>query len=220
MTDFNIYKRQRNLNLIIPETVIVVGCGGVGSWSAIFFTMVGSKQIILVDYDVLEEHNLNRLPFSERDIGRLKVDALAELLIRLRPETAIVPISASFQTVMDSLPVLIRYDHVLVVDAVDRVDISNMILEFAKKHRYQYLDIKYDGFNFSVRYAKDPNSLAVSWDADGEAGYREIPSFVGSAVLPSLLGFLIVTLDFEEYYVRDSIIYMLEKVMRIAGSQR
>jgi len=62
---------------------IVVGCGGTGGFVAegLCRLMVGREcEIVLVDHDVVEEHNLRRQSFYAEDIGKFKSKVLAERL--------------------------------------------------------------------------------------------------------------------------------------------
>jgi bacteriocin biosynthesis cyclodehydratase domain-containing protein len=60
---------------------VVLGCGGLGSWTASALACAGIGRLVLLDHDRVELSNLNRqLLFSEPDIGRLKVEAAAEAL--------------------------------------------------------------------------------------------------------------------------------------------
>lgn len=55
----------------------VIGCGGIGSWIApSLCLLVGSKNVYLVDGDILEEKNLNRQLFDPSFIGKSKSSAL------------------------------------------------------------------------------------------------------------------------------------------------
>lgn len=56
--------------------IYIIGCGGVGSWLAPNLAML-TRDITLVDGDILEEKNLNRQLFSRDDIGRNKAEVLA-----------------------------------------------------------------------------------------------------------------------------------------------
>ncbi len=61
----------------------VVGIGSVGSIIAESLARIGATDVLLVDADRVEEHNLDRLLYAtERDIGRFKVDMVAEHLRR------------------------------------------------------------------------------------------------------------------------------------------
>lgn len=70
---------QRELSRL---TVAIVGLGGLGSHVALQLPYLGILSFVLVDHDVLEETNLNRVvTASSTDVGRLKVD-LAEAAIK------------------------------------------------------------------------------------------------------------------------------------------
>lgn len=59
---------------IESTSALVLGAGGLGSCVAIQLMRLGLKKIILVDYDVVDDHNMNRqIMFSIDDIGKSKV---------------------------------------------------------------------------------------------------------------------------------------------------
>jgi PRTRC genetic system ThiF family protein len=75
-----------NKRLKDHPTIMVVGCGGTGGFVAegLCRLLVGKKaDIILVDHDRVERHNLRRQCFYESDMGKFKSQALAERLSRL-----------------------------------------------------------------------------------------------------------------------------------------
>lgn len=59
------------------NTVLILGAGGTGSWTALLLNRVGTN-VIVQDFDRLEEHNLGGQFFNYKQIGKLKVEALAE----------------------------------------------------------------------------------------------------------------------------------------------
>jgi sulfur carrier protein ThiS adenylyltransferase len=66
-------------------SVAIAGCGGLGSNAAVALVRAGVGEIILADFDRVEPSNLNRQHFFEPDLGRLKVDALADHLRAIHP---------------------------------------------------------------------------------------------------------------------------------------
>jgi bacteriocin biosynthesis cyclodehydratase domain-containing protein len=71
-------------------TITVLGVGGTGSAVAAGLVGLGIGRIHLVDFDRVEESNLNRqLLFTEADIGRLKTEAAAERLALINPAVAV-----------------------------------------------------------------------------------------------------------------------------------
>ena len=66
-------------------TIVVVGCGGTGSFLAesICRLLIGRRsRLYLVDMDRVEAHNVGRQAFDRADIGRFKAEVLAERLAR------------------------------------------------------------------------------------------------------------------------------------------
>ena len=84
----------RQLDLVRPEAletpVHLVGCGGIGSFAALALGKLGCTHLHLYDDDRVEEHNVPNQLFRVSDVGRPKVEALAEILLALtgtRPYT-------------------------------------------------------------------------------------------------------------------------------------
>ena len=65
--------------------VAIVGCGGLGSNIAISLARVGIGDIVICDFDIVEPSNLNRQQYFVKDIGKFKVDALKEILLKINP---------------------------------------------------------------------------------------------------------------------------------------
>lgn len=61
-------------------TVVLVGVGAVGSWIAVQLSRSGVRRFTLIDDDVVEASNLNRSLYAQQDVGRRKVDAMADHL--------------------------------------------------------------------------------------------------------------------------------------------
>lgn len=76
------YLRQLGIldpkNIIFPVTII--GCGGIGSPTALLLAKIGWKKLILVDPDTVEEHNLPNQMYPFSAVGQKKVDACSDLV--------------------------------------------------------------------------------------------------------------------------------------------
>jgi molybdopterin/thiamine biosynthesis adenylyltransferase len=74
----------RQLDLVKPEALEIpihlVGCGGIGSFAALALGKLGCSNVHLYDDDRVEEHNVPNQLFRTTDVGRPKVEALAEIL--------------------------------------------------------------------------------------------------------------------------------------------
>jgi hypothetical protein len=73
----------------IPQA-LVIGVGGVGSYIAVCLAMTGTKDIMLVDPDIVEESNRNRVLFRYFDTGIEKVNAMESILTQLRRDINVV----------------------------------------------------------------------------------------------------------------------------------
>jgi molybdopterin/thiamine biosynthesis adenylyltransferase len=79
--------------------VILVGIGGVGSTSALTLALSGVGELHLVEPDVVEISNLNRqILFTERDVGRPKVEVAVE---RLRNHNSDITITGQALTITE-----------------------------------------------------------------------------------------------------------------------
>jgi proteasome lid subunit RPN8/RPN11 len=80
-------------------TVCVIGVSGTGSIVAEQLARLGVGEIILIDFDKIEDRNLNRiLNSSLTDIGSLKVEMFAAAIRRYRSDCEVVPIHDSIAT--------------------------------------------------------------------------------------------------------------------------
>lgn len=64
----------------------IIGCGAVGSTVAENLVRMGLTRITLYDFDKVESKNIANQMFRECDIGKEKVDAVAEQLKLINPE--------------------------------------------------------------------------------------------------------------------------------------
>lgn len=75
----------------------IVGCGGTGSATAMLLARLGVGQVVLIDNDIVDQTNLNRLhgsTQSDADAMRPKVDVVAREITRLGLGVRAVPIEA------------------------------------------------------------------------------------------------------------------------------
>jgi adenylyltransferase/sulfurtransferase len=88
---------QRGRRRLGQSSVLIVGCGALGSMQAELSARAGVGRIILVDRDVVELHNLQRqLLFDEQDVRErmLKAQAAARRLKAVNSDIAIEAVTA------------------------------------------------------------------------------------------------------------------------------
>ena len=65
-----------NQKLLSSQTLLCLGAGGLGSIVIINLLRLGVKKIIVIDYDKVDNHNLNRqLLYGIKDVGKPKVES-------------------------------------------------------------------------------------------------------------------------------------------------
>ena len=82
----NTYLSERERHILENAKVGIAGAGGLGSNVAMLLVRAGLKRLVIADFDVVGESNLNRQFFFRRQLGAKKVDALAENLRLIEPE--------------------------------------------------------------------------------------------------------------------------------------
>lgn len=73
---------------MITSRIHIIGCGAIGSTVAENLVRFGIRDITLYDFDNVEAHNIANQMFTQDDIGKRKVDAVAEYLAKINPEVA------------------------------------------------------------------------------------------------------------------------------------
>ena len=70
---------------MVEGKVHIIGCGAVGSTIAEMLARCGITDFVLYDHDIVEPHNIVNQKFRDKDVGKKKVDALAEILTEINP---------------------------------------------------------------------------------------------------------------------------------------
>ena len=97
--------------------VLCVGTGGLGSPLAFYLAAAGIGTLGLVDFDVVDESNLQRqIIHTTKDVGRPKIDSAAEKLTALNPYMNVVK-HETMLTSANALEIIRDYD--IVADGTD-----------------------------------------------------------------------------------------------------
>lgn len=121
--------RRYSRHLIMPEvgmagqkklkasSVLLIGAGGLGSPLAMYLAAAGVGRIGLVDYDVVDDSNLQRqVIHGTSDIGRPKLDSARDRILDINPHVRVdtypVPLTSE-----NALEILAPYD--VVIDGTD-----------------------------------------------------------------------------------------------------
>lgn len=121
--------KRYSRHLIMPEVgvegqkrlkaakVLCVGTGGLGSPLAFYLAAAGIGTLGLVDFDTVDESNLQRqILHSTKDVGRPKVVSATEKLVALNPDMNVIQITDRI-TSDNALELFAQYD--VIVDGTD-----------------------------------------------------------------------------------------------------
>lgn len=118
---------KENFNKINKATVAVVGIGGVGGYAVEGLVRSGVSSIILVDYDVIEESNLNRQIIADKKhLGYFKVDEMERRILNINPDCKVVKIYDKL--FVDNIDILFKYSFDYLIDACDTILVKQELI--------------------------------------------------------------------------------------------
>ncbi|KAK9493000.1 hypothetical protein V1508DRAFT_417064 [Lipomyces doorenjongii] len=131
-----VFLGSEGLQKVRDAFVIVVGCGGVGSWIVTMLVRSGIGKLRIVDFDQVTLSSLNRHACATlEDVGTPKVESLRKYLNKVAPW---VEIEAKVELWnKHNAGRLLEGGPVYVVDAIDNIDTKVDLLEYCYKNGLQ-----------------------------------------------------------------------------------
>ena len=121
---------KNNLDKIVNTTVLIVGLGGVGGYALEGLCRSGIGNLILIDFDKVDESNLNRQIITNKDnIGKLKVDVAKERILSINDKANAICHDIFLEK--DNIDILDKYKIDYIVDACDSVDTKKLLIDYA-----------------------------------------------------------------------------------------
>lgn len=114
------------VKVLSKKKVGIAGCGGLGSNCAMSLARVGVGTLIIADFDVVAESNLNRQYFFRNQLGKPKTEALSENIFSVNPSVKVVShlVKLNKKNTID-----IFRDCDVVVEAFDLAEMKQMLIE-------------------------------------------------------------------------------------------
>ena len=107
--------------------IVVVGLGGVGGYVVESLIRSGIENIIIVDYDTIDESNLNRQIIATRDnIGKLKVDEFEKRILSINDKVNVVKLPIFVDE--NNIGELFLDDITYIIDACDSIKTKKFII--------------------------------------------------------------------------------------------
>ena len=213
-----LYERQNLIrDLKIPEVSTVVGLGGTGFWTAVFLAMSGVEELILIDSDIVEVSNLNRLPLKEGFVGKKKIAAVQEFVSEIRKIVRIETHDLRIEK-----PENCQILRGAVFCCTDNLKSQQLVCAYCKKNNLAYQRIGYDGTILNVS-----KTFPLTFEEiKDEGGYTVTPSWVIPAVFAAAAGVssriykeLCLMDDLGKLHIQDSS-YVPEKILDEAKQEK
>jgi sulfur-carrier protein adenylyltransferase/sulfurtransferase len=121
-------------------TVAIVGVGGVGAVILQHLVGAGIKSFILIDYDKVERHNLNRqFIYNSKQLGMLKVEAAKKYIHQIDNNIRVNIYPVMIDSV-NSLSVLDGHNIDLLINAADQpANLDEILNEYSLKRRIPWV---------------------------------------------------------------------------------
>lgn len=132
-------------------SVTIVGIGGVGGEVAVLLARAGIGRLRLIDFDVVDETNINRQAVAYTNtVGKKKTDVLAEIIKKINPNCLVEAISK--RLTKENVGELLG--DFFVVDAIDSVQDKVELIDYATKNNLQIISAMGAGNRFDYPYFK------------------------------------------------------------------
>lgn len=180
------------------KTAGIAGCGGLGSNCAVALARVGIGNLVIADFDVIEESNLNRQYFFFHQIGKYKAPTLKENINLINPKVIV-----SDHTIkLTSKEIVELYKECdVIVEAFDKAEMKEMIVEtvlseFPEKPIVCGVGLAGWGGNNLIK-SEQYNKLYIVGDRESETSENDPPlaprvgavaNMMANVVLEILLG--------------------------------
>ncbi len=142
------------LQVLKEKKVLVLGCGGVGGYVIESLARSGIGTLILVDYDTIDETNINRQIIAlTSNIGEKKVDAFEKRIKDINRDCHVIKVDQFIN--QENLSTLFDYSFDYLVDACDTLSTKKGIIQECLKRKIPFISSMGTGNKF------DPSKLEI-----------------------------------------------------------
>lgn len=179
MSRENILTRQSgiiNSDWIRSKQITIVGCGGIGSHLALALARMGAENLKLIDPDVVSIENVNSQGFDMIDVGKHKVDAVKQKIIRavgIMPTTdkRYITSASSLNFLNDGSVIVLAVDNMesrkVIADLIEKTGADLLLINPAMGAEYITIDVYKTDY-----YSRGLAKFREAWFSD-EDGVQE-----------------------------------------------
>ena len=122
------YRSEGAIDKVQQVRILVCGVGAIGSNLVDNLVRQGFGNIDILDYDVVEAHNIGTQTYGVYDVGQFKVDALSRKIYR---DTKMVVNGLNKELVVDNKDILQGYD--LIIDTFDNNAARKTVFDYCSE---------------------------------------------------------------------------------------
>lgn len=184
---------SRRIDILSSKTVAIIGLGGIGSPLAVWLARAGIGSLILVDGDIIEEHNLERYEgVTIEDVGEFKVYSLMNYILKIRPWLKVIAFPYFLNEIIYRCIEVDWHDKSckIFLDIINKIDLMIVAVDsnwarfwaswLAIQYNIPYIDIAFDksgiiGICFFPEPRKGPCRICMFNERDlgmDELGYN------------------------------------------------
>ena len=170
------YLGEERLTRLGSLRVGIAGAGGLGSNCAAFLARSGFRKLRVFDFDKVEPSNLNRQFYFLDQVGRPKVEALAENLRRINPD---LQLEYSTKAITADNVAAAFADCDIVIEAFDKAECKKLLAEAYMNSGKLYISasgLAGWGDSDAIRVKQLGASFFLVGDLRSEAG-KNLPPF-------------------------------------------
>lgn len=129
---------NENIEKLKDKVILVLGIGGVGSYTVETLIRNPIKKIIIVDSDIIDITNLNRQLFTnQNNLGLKKVDELEKRIKSINPYIEIKKISEFID--INNIELLFKDKVDYIVDACDTIKTKELVIKECIKRKIKFI---------------------------------------------------------------------------------
>ena len=129
---------SENIKKLQSKKVLIIGLGGVGSYSIEAIARSGINNLIIVDKDIIDITNLNRqLMTLHSNIGRYKTDVIEERIKDINLEANVVKITK--EITKENIDELIDLKPDYIIDACDTIEVKKELIRKSIKNDFKLI---------------------------------------------------------------------------------
>lgn len=126
------------LNKIHNTSVLVIGLGGVGGYVTESLIRSGIENITIVDYDTIDESNINRQIIAlQNNIGKLKTDEFEKRILNINKNVKVEKKNLFIDE--NSIDSLFNKNIDYVIDACDTINTKKLIIDRCIKNNIKFI---------------------------------------------------------------------------------